>query len=69
MRKEVNRLDVFVFVVRLATAVVGLLREAIAFSETLRRGRNRKDRQFALAVPTKRRCRLHPPQAGPLVLF
>ena len=44
LRKEVNRLDVFVFVVRLATAVVGLLREAVAFSETLRRGRNRKDR-------------------------
>ena len=44
MRKEVKRLDVFVFVVRLATAVVGLLREAVAFSETLRRGRNRKDR-------------------------
>ena len=44
MRKEVNRLDVFVFVVRLATAVVRLLREAVAFSETLRRGRDRKDR-------------------------
>ena len=44
MRKEVNRLDVFVFVVRLATAVVGLLREVVAFSETLRRGRHRKDR-------------------------
>ena len=37
-------MDVLVFVVRLATAVVRLLREAIAFSETLRRGRNRKDR-------------------------
>lgn len=44
MRKEVNRLDVFVFVVRLATAVVGLLREAVVFSETLRRGRHGKDR-------------------------
>lgn len=30
-------MDVLVFVVRLVTAVVGLLREAIAFSETLRR--------------------------------
>ena len=37
-------MDVFVFVVRLVTAVVGLLREAVAFSETLRRGRHRKDR-------------------------
>ena len=37
-------MDVFVFVVRLATAVVGLRREGVAFSETLRRGRNRKDR-------------------------
>jgi hypothetical protein len=37
-------LDVFVFIVRLVTADVGLLREAVAFSETLRRGQHRKDR-------------------------
>ena len=52
-------MDVFVFIVRLVTAVVGLLREAVAFSETLRRGQHGKDRLFALAVQTKRRCRLH----------
>ena len=37
-------MDVFVFIVRLVTAFVGLLREAVAFSETLRRGQYRKDR-------------------------
>ncbi len=38
------RLDVIVLVLRLAAAVVGLLREAVAFAKTLGRPHKEKDR-------------------------
>ena len=55
MRKEVNRLDVFVFVVRLATAVVGLLREVVAFSE--KKHLMRTEKMMCRLIP---RRRFHP---------
>ena len=35
MRKEVTRLDAIVIILRLAAAIVGLLREAVAFAKAL----------------------------------
>lgn len=44
------RLDGIVFALRLATAVVGLLREAVAFAKTLGRHHKEEDRSLMLAV-------------------
>ena len=43
-------MDAVVFALRLATAVVGLLREAVAFAKTLGRPNKEEDRSLMLAV-------------------